>query len=121
VSVVWRGGAEERLLPRRPHNLASAKTQADFTILQGSIAANEDVPVSNYTDSLHRQASQALKTLRVVPSSVHGALAPLSFLDDWLDILTVFVYSPTWTAVHQTVVLMKSADVAGNSAWYWSR
>jgi hypothetical protein len=102
-------------------NLAGAKTQADFTILKGSIAANEDVPVSNYSVSLQQRASLAFKTLRVVPSSVHGALAPLAFLDDWLDVLTVFIYSPDVDrALSQTAMLMKIGDVAGNSAWYWA-
>ena len=35
-------------------NLVSAKTQADFTILKGSIAANQDVPDSTYPDSLQQ-------------------------------------------------------------------
>jgi glucose/mannose transport system substrate-binding protein len=103
-------------------NLAGAKTQADFTILKGSIAANEDVPVSNYSVSLQQRASLAFKTMRVVPSSVHGALAPLAFLDDWLDLLTVFIYSPDVDrALSQTAMLMKIGDVAGNSAWYWAK
>lgn len=103
-------------------NITSPKTQADFTILKGSIAPNNDVPASTYSDSLHRRASEAFKTLAVVPSSVHGALAPLSFIDDWLDILTVFIYSPdVGRAINQTASLMKSDDVAGNSAWYWTK
>jgi glucose/mannose transport system substrate-binding protein len=104
------------------NNLASEKTQADFTILKGSIAARNDVPVTNYSDSLHQRASQAFKTLQVVPSSIHGALAPLPFLNEWQDLLTVFLYSPDVDrALSQTAMLMKSYDVAGNSAWYWAR
>ena len=103
-------------------NLAGSKTQADFTILKGSIAPNEDVPVSNYSNALQQRASLAFKTLRVVPSSVHGALAPLAFLDDWLDVLTVFIYSPDVDrALSQTAMYMKIGDVAGNSAWYWAK
>ena len=103
-------------------NLVSEKTQADFTILKGSIAANQDVPVSTYPDSLHQYASAAFKTLRKVPSSIHGALAPLPFLDEWQDLLTVFLYSPDVDrALSQTAMLMKSYDVAGNSAWYWAK
>jgi glucose/mannose transport system substrate-binding protein len=103
-------------------NLASEKTQADFTILKGSIAARNDVPVTNYSDSLHQRASEAFKTLQVVPSSVHGALSPLAFLNEWQDLLTVFLYSPDVDrALNQTAMLMKSYDVAGNSAWYWPR
>ncbi len=103
-------------------NLVSAKTQADFTILKGSIAANQDVPVSTYPDSLHQRASEAFKTMRPVPSSIHGALSPLAFLDEWQDLLTVFLYSPDVDrALIQTSMLMKSDDVAGNSAWYWAK
>ena len=103
-------------------NLVSAKTQADFTILKGSIAANRDVPVSTYPDPLQQRASEAFKTLQVVPSSIHGALSPLAFLDAWQDLVTVFLYSPDVDrALSQTAMLMKSYDVAGNSAWYWAR
>jgi spermidine/putrescine-binding protein len=104
-------------------NLASAKTQADFTVLKGSIAANQDVPIATYPDSLQQRASEAFKTLRnVLPSSIHGALAPLPFLDEWQDLLTVFLYSPDVDrALTQTSMLMKSYDVAGNSAWYWAK
>jgi glucose/mannose transport system substrate-binding protein len=103
-------------------NLVSAKTQADFTILKGSIAANKDVPVSTYRDPLQQRASEAFKSLQVVPSSIHGALSPLAFLDEWQDLVTVFLYSPDVDrALSQTAMLMKSYDVAGNSAWYWAR
>jgi glucose/mannose transport system substrate-binding protein len=103
-------------------NLVSAKTQADFTILKGSIAPNKDVPVSTYPDSLQQRAYEAFKSLRVVPSSIHGALSPLDFLDEWQDLITVFLYSPDVDrALSQTAIFMKSYDVAGNSAWYWAR
>jgi spermidine/putrescine-binding protein len=103
-------------------NLVSSGTQADFTILKGSIAANKNVPVSTYHDSLHQRASEAFKTLQVVPSSIHGALSPLAFLDEWQDLVTVFLYSPdVGRALSQAAMLMKSYDVAGNSAWYWAR
>ncbi len=103
-------------------NLVSAKTQADFTILKGSIAANRDVPVSTYPDSLQQRAYEAFKNLPVVPSSIHGALSPLAFLDAWQDLITVFLYSPDVDrALSQTAIFMKSYDVAGNSAWYWAK
>jgi glucose/mannose transport system substrate-binding protein len=102
-------------------NLTSARTQADFTNAKGSIAPSTDVPISNYSKSLQQRAAQAFTTIPVVPSSVHGALAPLSFLDDWADVLTVFIYSPDVDrALQQTSMLMKIGDVAGNSAWYWA-
>jgi hypothetical protein len=35
--------------------------------------------------------------------------------------VTVFLYSPDVDrALSQTALLMKSDDVAGNSAWYWA-
>ncbi len=103
-------------------NLVNPKTQADFTVLKGSIAANQDVPDSTYTNSLQQRAYEAFKTLRPVPSSIHGALAPLTFLDEWQDLVTVFVYSPDVDrALSQAAMLMKSYDVAGNSAWYWAK
>ncbi len=102
--------------------LTSPQTQADFTAIKGSIAPNQDVPAGSYPTDIQRRAASDFKTARVVPSSVHGALAPLSFIDDWLDVLTVFIYSPNVDrAIHQTAFLMKSADVAGNSTWYWAK
>jgi hypothetical protein len=56
------------------NNLVGPKTQADFTLLKSSIAPNQDVPVSTYSMSIQQRASGAFKTLRVVPSSIHGAL-----------------------------------------------
>jgi glucose/mannose transport system substrate-binding protein len=104
------------------NNLVSPKTQADFTLLKGSIAPNQDVPVSTYSMSIQARASTAFKTLPVVPSSIHGALAPLDFLGEWQDVLTVFLYSPDVSrALSQAALLMKSYDVAGNSAWYWAK
>ena len=104
------------------NNLVSPKTQADFTLIKGSIAPNQDVPVSTYSMSIQQRASTAFKTLPVVPSSIHGALAPLAFLGEWQDVLTVFLYSPDVSrALSQASLLMKSYDVAGNSAWYWAK
>jgi glucose/mannose transport system substrate-binding protein len=103
-------------------NLTRPRTQADFTSIKGSIAPNQDVVAASYPTPIQRRAAEDFKTARVVPSSVHGALAPLSFVDDWLDVLTVFIYSgDVDRAIHQTAFLMKSADVAGNSAWYWAK
>jgi glucose/mannose transport system substrate-binding protein len=100
-------------------NLIDPATQAEFTIVKGSIAANKDVPESNYPDSLHQRASQAFKTLRNVPASAHGALAPQNFLSDWQDILTRFLYSPDVDrALGETKLVMDSYDVAGQSTWY---
>jgi glucose/mannose transport system substrate-binding protein len=104
--------------------IVSAKTQADFTVLKGSIAANQDVPISTYTNSLQQRASEAFRNPQIdkVPSSIHGALSPLPFLDAWQDLVTVFLYSPDVDrALSQTTMLMKSYDVAGNSAWYWAK
>ena len=103
-------------------NLTSPQTQADFTAIKGSIAPSNSVSAESYPTQFLRGAAADFKTARVVPSSVHGALAPLSFIDDWLDVLTVFIYSrDVDRAIHQTAFLMKSADVSGNSAWYWAK
>ncbi len=104
------------------NNLVDPNTQAPFTIKKGSIAPNKDVPASNYPDKLHQDASKAFNTLRVVPASAHGALAPQNFLSDWQDILTTFLYAPDVNrAINDTAARMKSYDVAGQSAWYWAK
>jgi hypothetical protein len=104
------------------NNLADPLTQAEFSIIKGAIAVHTDVADSNYPDSLHQRASAAFKGLRIVPASAHGALAPQNFLSDWQDILTRFLYSPDIDrALGETALVMESYDVAGQSAWYWSK
>lgn len=103
-------------------NLTDPKTQAEFTIIKGSIAASKLVPASNYPDSLHQRDSEAWAKLRIVPASAHGALAPQNFLSDWQDILTRFLYSPDVNrALSETSLVMTSYDVAGQSTWYWAK
>jgi len=101
------------------NNLTDPETQAEFTIIKGSIAANLDVPASNYPDDLHQRASEAFQNLRVVPASAHGALTPQAFLSDWQDILTRFLYTgDIQQTISDAATFMESDDVAGQSAWY---
>lgn len=101
------------------NNLIDPATQAEFTIIKGSIAANLDVPASNYPDDLHQRASEAFQNLRVVPASAHGALTPQAFLSDWQDILTRFLYTKDIAAaIESTAQFMQADDVATQSQWY---
>ena len=104
------------------NNLTDPKTQAEFTIIKGSIAASKLVPASNYPDSLHQRDSEVWASKRIVPASAHGALAPQAFLSDWWDLLTTFLYAPDVSrALSQTALIMKSDNVAEQSAWYWAK
>ncbi len=67
-------------------NLTDPKVQAEFNVIKGSIAIHKAVPDSTYPDKLHREASATFKSKRIVPSSIHGVLAPPAFLSDWQDI-----------------------------------
>ena len=81
-----------------------------------------DVPDTAYADSLHQRASQAFKTKRIVPSSIHGVLAPPAFLSDWQDILTRFLYSPDIERIQGEIAdSMALANVAESSQWYWAK
>jgi glucose/mannose transport system substrate-binding protein len=104
------------------NNLTDPKTQAEFTIIKGSIAASKLVPASNYPDSLHQRDSDAWANKRIVPASAHGALAPQAFLSDWWDLLTTFLYAPDVTrALDLTAQIMKADNVADQSTWYGAK
>ena len=104
------------------NNLTVPATQAEFTIIKGSIAAHKDVPASNYPDSLHQRDVEVWAGKRIVPASAHGALAPQNFLSDWQDILTGFLFTgDIQRALDSTALVMKNYDVAGQSAWYWAK
>jgi len=104
------------------NNLTDPATQAEFTIIKGSIAASKLVPASNYPDSLHQRDSEVWASKRIVPASAHGALAPQNFLSDWADILTGFLFTgDVQRALDSTALIMKNYDVAGQSAWYWAK
>ena len=104
------------------NNLTDPKTQAEFTIIKGSIAAHKDVQASNYPDSLHQRDVEAWAGKRIVPASAHGALAPQNFLSDWQDILTGFLFTgDIQRALDSTALVMENYDVAGQSAWYWAK
>jgi len=103
-------------------NLTDPKVQEEFNIIKGSIAIHKDVPDTAYADSLHQRASQAFKTKRIVPSSIHGVLAPPAFLSDWQDILTRFLYSPDIERIQSEIAdSMALAKVAESSQWYWAK
>ena len=104
------------------NNLTDPATQAEFTIIKGSIAASKLVPASNYPDSLHQRDSEVWASKRIVPASAHGALAPQNFLSDWQDILTGFLFTgDVQRALDSTALVMTNYDVAGQSAWYWAK
>lgn len=103
-------------------NLTDPKVQGAFNIVKGSIAIHKAVPDSTYPDKLHRTASATFKSKRIVPSSIHGVLAPPAFLSDWQDILTRFLYSPdvnrALTEISDAMTLDKVTE-SGN--WYWAK
>jgi glucose/mannose transport system substrate-binding protein len=103
-------------------NLTDPKVQAEFNVIKGSIAIHKAVPDSTYPDKLHREASATFKSKRIVPSSIHGVLAPPAFLSDWQDILTRFLYSPdinrALTEISDAMTLDKVSD---SSQWYWAK
>lgn len=103
-------------------NLTDPQVQAEFNVIKGSIAIHKAVPDSTYPDKLHREASATFKSKRIVPSSIHGVLAPPAFLSDWQDILTRFLYSPdvnrALTEISDAMTLDK---VAESSRWYWAK
>ena len=103
-------------------NLTDPKMQGEFNIIKGSIAIHKDVPDSTYPDKLHQEASAAFKSKRIVPSSIHGVLAPPAFLSDWQDILTRFLYSPDVNrALDEINNAMTMDNVAESSQWYWAK
>lgn len=103
-------------------NLTDPKVQGEFNIIKGSIAIHKAVPDSTYPDKLHREASATFKSKRIVPSSIHGVLAPPAFLSDWQDILTRFLYSPdvnrALTEISDAMTLDK---VTESGQWYWGK
>lgn len=102
-------------------NLTDPEMQAEFNIIKGSIAIHKDVPDSTYPDKLHQEASKAFKTKRIVPSSIHGVLAPPAFLSDWQDILTRFLYSPDVDrALEEINTSMNLNNVTEAGQWYWA-
>lgn len=103
-------------------NLTDPKVQAEFNVIKGSIAIHKAVPDSTYPDKLHREASATFKSKRIVPSSIHGVLAPPAFLSDWQDILTRFLYSPDVNrALSEISDAMTMDKVAESGQWYWAK
>jgi ABC-type glycerol-3-phosphate transport system substrate-binding protein len=103
-------------------NLTDPQMQGEFNVIKGSIAIHKDVPDATYPDRLHQEASKAFKSRRIVPSSIHGVLAPPAFLSDWQDILTRFLYSPDVDrALGEIDNAMTFNKVADAGQWYWAR
>jgi glucose/mannose transport system substrate-binding protein len=104
------------------NNLTDPQVQKEFNLIKGSIAIHKDVPDSAYPDSLHQRASAAFKSKRIVPSSIHGVLAPPAFLSDWQDILIRFLYSPDIERIQREIGDFMAFDkVADSSQWYWAK
>jgi glucose/mannose transport system substrate-binding protein len=102
-------------------NLTDPQMQAEFNVIKGSIAIHKDVPDSTYPDKLHQEASKAFKSVRIVPSSIHGVLAQPAFLSDWQDILTRFLYSPDVDrALEEINISMDLNKVKEAGEWYWT-
>jgi glucose/mannose transport system substrate-binding protein len=103
-------------------NLTDPKVQGEFNIVKGSIAIHKAVPDTTYPDKLHQEASRTFKSKRIVPSSIHGVLAPPAFLSDWQDILTRFLYSPDVNrALDEISSAMELDKVSDSSGWYWGK
>lgn len=103
-------------------HLADPEVQRSFNIIKGSIAIHKDVASDIYPDSIRIRGAQAFKKVRIVPSCIHGVLAPPAFLSDHQDILTRFLYSPdvdrAIREIHQSLTLN---NVAEWSEWYWAK
>ncbi len=94
--------------------------EQEFTVLKGSIAPNKNVPSSVYPDAVRQQDVVDFHNVRIVPSSIHGVLAPEDFLSEYQDILINFLYSPNVDRVlRQVSDAMKFYNVKESSAWYW--
>ena len=103
------------------NNLADPQVQAEFNLIKGSIAIHTGVADSVYPDSLHQRASAAFKAKRIVPSSIHGVLAPPAFLSDWQDFLTRFLYSPDVARIQREIAdSMALNTVTEAGQWYWA-
>jgi len=76
--------------------------------------------VDAYPDEVRKIDIKDFRNARIVPSSIHGVLAPESFLSEYQDILVNFLYSPDVDRVlNQLDDAMKFYKVKENSMWYW--
>ncbi len=100
--------------------ISEPQPEKEFTILKGSIAPNKLVPVDVYPDEIRKEDVRDFRNARIVPSSIHGVLAPESFLSEYQDILINFLYSPNVDRVlRQINDAMNFYKVKKNSEWYW--
>lgn len=100
--------------------IAEPEPEKEFTIIKGSIAPHKSVPVEAYPDEVRKISIRDFRNARIVPSSIHGVLAPQSFLSEYQDILVNFLYSPNVDRVlNQIDDAMRFYRVKENSMWYW--
>lgn len=102
-------------------HLGDPAVQQSFNIIKGSLAVHQDVPSDIYPEAVRIKGAEAFKTVRIVPSSVHGVLAPPPFLSDHQDLLTRFLYSPDVDRfIGEEALALELHNVAGASEWYWA-
>ena len=101
--------------------ISEPNPEKEFTILKGSIAPHKLVPADVYPDEIRRMDVRDFRNARIVPSSIHGVLAPEAFLSEYQDILINFLYSPNVDRVlRQINDAMEFYNVKENSEWYWA-
>jgi len=97
--------------------------EQQFSILKGSIAPNNKVDPSTYLTPIQQEDAKDFNNpnITIVPSSIHGSLAPTNFLSDYQDVLVNFLYSPDVNRVlSQISNIMKIYNVKDASQWFWS-
>ena len=92
--------------------IASPEAQKKFNLIKGSIAARLDVPPTVYPDPIRRKSAEDLKTNIIVPSCIHGAIAPDPFVSQFIDTINRFLYSPDIKrAIHELDLAFKTFKV----------
>jgi len=92
--------------------IASPEAQEKFNLIKGSIAARLDVPPAIYPDPIRRKSAEDLKTNIIVPSCIHGAIAPDPFVSQFIDTINRFLYSPDIKrAIHELDLAFKTFKV----------
>lgn len=103
-------------------HLGDPEVQRSFNIIKGSLAIHKDVPSDVYPEAVRIQGAKDFKTVRIVPSSIHGVLAPQAFNSDNQDLLTRFLYSPDVDRfIGEIDFAQELHKVAENSEWYWAK
>ncbi len=73
--------------------IATVQAQATFNQIKGSIPARIDVPTTGF-NPIQVANMEALKKDVLTASAVHGSEAPVAFVTDWENALTVIQYHP---------------------------